>query len=264
MTRIQANPVARAMDPWGILVVNREEWQGDSKLAKRWGSVYLCEGKCRNTYAYPFILFFFFFSGEWINEWAITIHKKNNCFAKLGKKKPLSTQRPLCASKQATRIHPPIWESRHMNQLRDFTSLVLVLFVRHLHMIDLSPPKKTPGNHTIWYPMFLDHLFFTNSPIYPEKTPCQKGSVSQVFSHLRWGESQARHSEKKGFQTNGPCGGKTHELLQAISSRYGSTRQRNEPKLGVLGTFFFLGKRSVFWRKPLVILTSSWTQCRFF
>ena len=28
-------------------------------------------------------------------------------------------------------------------------------------------------------------------------------------------------------------------MLQAISSRYGSTRQRNEPKLGVLETFFF-------------------------
>ena len=52
------------MDPWGILVVNRE---GGKETVNWLNDEVLCifvKGKCRNTYEYPFIVFFFFFSGE--------------------------------------------------------------------------------------------------------------------------------------------------------------------------------------------------------
>lgn len=129
-----------------------------------------------------------------------------------------------------------------------------------------TPPKKHQAIKQFDMQCFryFRSFGFTKSPIYQKKTPCLK-KVQFLKIFLTCAEGKARRAtQKKGFQTNGPLWWENPRLLQAISSRYGSTRQRNEPKLGVLGTFFLGGKRSVFWQKPLVILASSWTQRRFF
>ena len=74
------------MDPWGILVVNRE---GGKETVNWLNDEVLCifvKGKCRNTYEYPFIVFFFFFLVNELMNGPLQFTPKNNCFAKLGKK----------------------------------------------------------------------------------------------------------------------------------------------------------------------------------
>ena len=129
-----------------------------------------------------------------------------------------------------------------MNQLRDFTSLVLVLFVRNLHMIDLSPPPKNTrqSNNLICNVLdILDHLVLRNLQYTKKKHHALKRfSFSRFFSPALRGKP-GEQLRRKGSKPTGPCGGKTHDCSKPFRRGMGLPGKGMSPSWESWELFFW-------------------------
>ena len=129
-----------------------------------------------------------------------------------------------------------------MNQLRDFTSLVLVLFVRNLHMIDLSPPPKKHQaikQFDMQCFRYFRSFGFTKSPIYQKKRHALKRfSFSRFFSPALRGKP-GEQLRRKGSKPTGPCGGKTHDCSKPFRRGMGLPGKGMSPSWESWELFFW-------------------------